>query len=218
VLTPTTPNLTAAFKALIEVGGNGAGTESVLLPALWALTAPRITDENAGFVRDDASLAVIGFTSAPDQALRPAGYFIDALLNLKGPQLFSLAILGPTQPAAPSGCPGGYDDWSGSDALVEAVVEGTRGLRTEYCTTNWPATLDLLGNAAASPLRTLYLRAPRDVAKPMQVKLNGVVLPAFDARGPLWTYDPLTSALELQPLYAPGVGDTVSVTFSAQCL
>jgi hypothetical protein len=58
-ITPFTPNIIDEFMENAAVGENGCGKESGHQAAYLALTDPRKSDENAGFLRDDAFTALV---------------------------------------------------------------------------------------------------------------------------------------------------------------
>ena len=74
-------------------------------PAVIALTPPVITNENAGFLRYDANLAVVVVSDAGDQSPASTSYYLNRLRNVKGYQranMFTFNVIGPfTQVAKP---------------------------------------------------------------------------------------------------------------------
>ena len=59
VLTAVTPDLARTFRCIASVGIDGSGWEAPLAAVERALTAPLVDTDNAGFLRDDALLAVV---------------------------------------------------------------------------------------------------------------------------------------------------------------
>jgi hypothetical protein len=74
--TPCDP--VAAFSTLANVGTLGTGDEKGMLAAEMALTAPLVNTANAGFLRPDASLAIIMVSDEDDSSCAP-------LMQLIGP-------------------------------------------------------------------------------------------------------------------------------------
>jgi hypothetical protein len=64
----TDQDITAAFTALAEVGIGGSGQEQPLKAARSALTDRVADGDNAGFLRDDALLAIVILTDEDDQS------------------------------------------------------------------------------------------------------------------------------------------------------
>lgn len=220
ILTPLTPDVTNKFKAQVAVGINGSGSETFLKPALLALTAPLITSDNAGFLRNEAVLAVVAVSDARDQSLEPASFYVNQFLNIKGaqrPNLFSFNAISPTLMTAPAGCPGGYDDWNGSDPRVATVVSGTQGLREEICTPDWSKALENVGKIAFGYRTNFFLTAAPDPAKPITVQIDGMPLNPSDPRGTIWSFDPQANSVNFEPLFVPEPGKTLTVTYFALC-
>lgn len=80
------------------------GAESGLEAANLALSEPLMSNENAGFLRDEAKLSVIFISDEPDQSLGDASLYIDYFSSIKGMgnsnMLEIYAIVGDT----PDGC------------------------------------------------------------------------------------------------------------------
>jgi len=61
----------AKFQQVVGVGTQGAGDEKPLLAAMMALTPPNLDHDNAGFIRDDASLFLIVISDEEDSSCAP---------------------------------------------------------------------------------------------------------------------------------------------------
>lgn len=59
VITSATPDYAAEFQGQLDVGTEGSDLEMGLAVATAALLPPLVETENAGFLREDASLAII---------------------------------------------------------------------------------------------------------------------------------------------------------------
>jgi hypothetical protein len=219
ILTPSTPNLSAQFSQLVNVGTAGSN-ESCMDPATRALSAPNINDptKNAGFLRDDASLAVICFTDARDQAPAMPSFYLNQLLNLKAPGQFTYNVMGPFfGPTPPSGCV--YDDPNDSGHRTMAVLTG--GVMEDICTPNWPLALQRLGiRAFGDNAGTYFLKVWPDVPNaPIEVRVDGVVVPYVDPQSlaTIWSYDPTSNAVIFEPLSVPQPGQTVTITYTGLC-
>jgi hypothetical protein len=94
LLTPSSPSLAAAFARMVSVGTSGAGIEQPLAAAVLALTPPKLSTVNAGLVRSDAALAVVVVSDASDQSTQPVSYYLNRLMNLKGPNRFTFSVVG----------------------------------------------------------------------------------------------------------------------------
>jgi hypothetical protein len=214
ILTPSTPMVAQKFQQKVVVGTNG-GTEKGLTTSLKALTPPLISNENAGFLRYDANLAVVVVSDAGDQSVQPYSYFYNRFLNIKGfnrASMFTFNDIGPTLAAAPNGCT--YDDYTNA-ASYQMLANATNGVISEICTNNWSQKLQDLGKTAFGFRTVFYLTSAPDLSggKTLTVKINGVAAGASD-----FTYDASINAIKFDPLKTPGAGKTLTVTYFTACL
>jgi hypothetical protein len=215
VLTPMTPNVAQKFSQRVNVGTNGSGEEMGFEPAVIALTPPVITNENAGFLRYDANLAVVVVTDAGDQSPAATSYYLNRLRNVKGYQranMFTFNVIGPFASMGTSTC--AYD--GGGDPLRYSWMVGqTAGVEYEICAPDWATKLQDLGKTAFGFRTTFYLSAEPDfsMGRMLVVKIDGAVVPAAS-----YTYDPATLSVEFTSMTTPGPGQTLSVEYYKACL
>lgn len=214
ILLPTTPNVAAKFQQKVNVGTNGYD-ENAFEAAVKALTPPLITNENAGFLRYDANLAVVVVTDAGDQSGAAYSYYMNRLRNVKGYQrsnMFTFNVIGPFLASAPAGCT--YDDYTNSQTLHQAAVD-TSGVEYEICATDWATKLQDLGKTAFGYRTTFYLSAEPDFSggRTLEVKIDGVVVPTTD-----YTYNAPTLSIDFSPMKTPGPGKTLTVSYYKACL
>jgi hypothetical protein len=220
VLTPTTVDVSNKFKQKVNVGTNG-GTEAPLVCATKALTPPLITSTNAGFLRYDANLAVVVVSDAADQSPDPVSYYYNRMMNVKGfnrASMFTFNVIGPFASVAPSGCT--YDDTSPDDGRYAYLVGQTSGVKEEICSSNWSQKLQDLGKTAFGFRTVFYLNSTPDLTggKTLEVKIDGVVVPAVSAGKTQWSYDPVANAVKFDATTTPGAGKTLTVTYFTACL
>lgn len=218
ILKPTTmangKNVDQLFKDKVQVGTNG-GTEAGLITSLKALTAPLISNENAGFLRYDANLAVVIVSDAGDQSPQPLSYFTNRFQNIKGfnrAHMFTFNVIGPLAASPPSGCT--YDDYTNS-ATYQQMASQTNGVLSEICTSNWSQKLQDLGKTAFGFRTVFYLTSAPDLSggKMLEVKIDGTAVPASD-----YSFDAAINAVKFNPLKTPGSGKTLTVTYFTACL
>lgn len=213
ILTRATPNLPSAFSTLVNVGTDGSGTETGLSTAVMALTPPRIANENAGFLRFDANLAIVVISDAGDQSVQPVSYYQDRLVNVKGfsrLSMFTFSNIGPYLPMAPANCT--YDG-GGDPNRYLAVVNFTSGVSDEICSASWATTLQNLGRTAFGYRTQFFLNNTPDLsAQPLDVQINGVAVPPAG-----WTYDAAANAIVFTALTTPAPGQTLTVTYATVC-
>ncbi len=219
ILRPTTPNIAAAFRTMVRVGTDGSGTEEGLENATRALTPPIIANENAGFVRPDANLAVVVVTDAGDQSAQAVSYYQNRLINVKGfarLSMFTFSNIGPYLNPPPNANGGCEYDGGGIAQRYEDVVVATGGVKAEICNTNWASTLQRLGQTAFGARTQFFLNNLPDTAamgQPLEVKLDGMVLPAS-----AWMYDSASNSIKFTSTTRPSPGQTLTVTYPIACL
>ncbi len=218
ILTRNTPNVANLFSAKVNVGLEGDTNEQGLEASLRALTPPLSVNENAGFVRPDASLAVVLVTDARNQSEQPAAYYVNSFLNIKGfnnAHMFSFNAIAGFNPKPPKTCV--YDEGPDDGTFAE-VVQQTNGVREEICTTDWATSLQGLGQAAFGFRTTFHLTNVPDPSQPLTVTVNGVIVPPSSGGTTHWTYDPVSNAVVFQPPSAPGPGESMDVTYYLGCM
>lgn len=103
-VTRTTPDANNVLRNNLRVGDGGSAVEQFFVPGMKALSAPLSQNENAGFLRPDAFIAIMVLTDTDDQS---SGYsprnFYDFLLSIKGNNPAKILTYGGIIPAG-SGC------------------------------------------------------------------------------------------------------------------
>lgn len=226
ILTAATPNLLQTFNQRVNFGTNGSGTEEMFAPALASVTQPLVTGDNAGFLRNDAALAVLALTDAADQSdgaafgIPNAGNTVEAfrqrLLALKGHRRrneFSFHFIGPMNTVA--GCSA---EISGSDQRQVEMTRNTGGLLSDICLysqPNWRNEVTRVGQAVFGARATWFLTG-RPTAG-VTVLLNGTPVP--ETSGPVrnWVYDSIRNAVVFER-FTPAPGQTVGFDYTVACM
>jgi len=245
ILTPTTPDLALHWKHNIQVG-ICHDDEQYYEAAKRALSEPLISstkdarypnngyqDGNAGFLRKDASLSIIVVADEPDHANELAGNtwlpadYLSFFRNIKGQRLanmfkFHAITGGPT--GQTSGCA------QAGDKLLYSVNE-TEGTWVDICShTNpgaWQAGLKEMSKGAFGFSARFFLRGtPGDQTndgrvdeKDIEVRVDGKITPPVSgSRARVWTYDPLTNAVDFAPLFIPAPGAQLTATYAVKCI
>jgi len=222
IITPQTQNIETEFGSLVAQGTSGSGTETCVVPAVRALTAPKITDpaKNAGFIRPDAVLAVVCVTDALEQANQPMSFYLNQLLNIKGvqrPNLFSYNVIGPFTQLGGQCSIEGVDD--GRHATL---VTGSNGLREEICTPNWATALENIGKGAFGFRTTFFLNGTPISGNEVRVAIDGMDLPRMigpaGGQSQVWRYDSAINAVVFDPLCVLEPGKTLNISYRVACL
>ncbi|MBL8918754.1 MAG: choice-of-anchor D domain-containing protein, partial [Myxococcaceae bacterium] len=207
--------VTTLSQRIVGVGIAGSGTEQTFAPAVAALSPPLSTTTHVGFVRDDASLGVLGVSDADDQSPLPVSTYAMLLASLKPPNLFTFSALTPLAATQPMGCV--YDLAPGT--RTQAGVAQLGGVAREICTSNWASVLADVGASVFGFRTSFTLRAPVDPGGgPVRVFVDGVEVPAMSSGNAVWSFSPVTNTVTFVPLYAPEPGRTVSVSYPVACL
>jgi hypothetical protein len=216
ILDSHTPNLETIFQQNAKVGTSGSATEQGLESARIALSPPLITTgANKGFLRPDASLAIIAVSDEPDQSPQPVQFYINFFTNIKGVRNIDMfrfnAVIGYDPVTKAEQCPAGGQPTAISKGRYLAVAQASRGFVASICTTNWANTLSQLGAISFGLRKQFFLSRPADPTT-IQVKVNGQSSPQ-GANG--WTYDATDNSITFaQP---PGPGSTIEVQYKAIC-
>lgn len=202
----TTADPVAAFAALVaSVGTLGAGTETGLDAALWALDGA----VNGGFVRADARLAVVLVSDEEDASPRAPIHYAERLAALKPRQpelsatLSAVVVLASDRP----GC-AGAGATVGRRYTEAAALSG--GSLASLCAADWttslaPITAQLAGQRAYYPL----------AGKPDPASLEVRVAGAPVAAG--WSWNATTRAVRFEAGAAPAPGAAVEIRYRPQC-
>lgn len=221
ILTPSDPNRVAAFQCAANVTnppngnsrpnpGGSDEQEAGLQAARIALDAPVVTGANAGFLRQDARLAIITVSDEEDQSDGSVNLYIDFFRNLKGfanPQLVSLsAIAGDV----PGGCATAVEG-----ARYHATAQALGGQFESICTQSWMQMLQNIGLDVFQLRRAWTLSRPADPSS-IVVRVNGSMVPQNGTNG--WTFDVASNTLTFHGTAIPAPGGTVEVQYGTQCL
>jgi hypothetical protein len=227
VLTRSTPMLQQLFADKVIVGTNG-GWEGIVEPAVRAVTPPLVVNENAGFLRDDAMLAIIGISDEPDQSIGVPGaptaaFFAARLLAVKNNRahLISYNVIGPSYPANGI-CPIDDPPATSFDQFLTGFFHGVRG---EICMADWATLLADVAKPSFGYRDTFYLSTDVDfMAGGLTVKIDqgdgmGLqTLPPMTAAGvPIWRYDALSNAVVFEPSWVPAPGTVLEISYPGIC-
>ncbi|HSP77466.1 MAG TPA: choice-of-anchor D domain-containing protein [Myxococcaceae bacterium] len=217
IITSTTPNAEALFAHNTEVGvchWNERGLEAMYRALSEPLVngtddsrTPLPMDGNAGFLRDDAKLAVIAVSDEEDFSPQPVEFYETFLLGLKGQDrakvIFS-AIVGPKDLST---CPKA----SSSGGRYIQLAEATGGVVESICTPNWASSLERLSESAFGPNRSFPLSEEPEDASRIVVRVDGVPVTSG------WSYDPVNNSILFEVSATPPPGAIIEVTYPVGC-
>lgn len=205
IIDTSTPDVVNAFKANVNVGDTGSGTEKGFAAATAALSAPLVTGANAGFLRDDARLFVAYVSDEDDQSSGSVQDQINAMVAAKGgdpSKVFFAAIAGPM----PLGCFNLSTAADGGARYVD-ITSQTTGLFGSICDADFGVTLQNLAFQVTAIAGTFVLTQQPDVST-IQVFVNGVQEPQGH-----WNYDASTNSIAFVDPWIPAGGVPVVITY-----
>ena len=224
IITSTTPNLEQIFGQNVSVGSDGDAYEMGLQAAYEALSPPNISGWNAGFLRDDANLAVVVVTDTQDSSQQPFDFYKNFFLNIKGfnrTNAFSFSAVVPTMPNDPPYNPNstcGYDSEAHDNTRYAQMAQQTNGIVQEICTDDWATSLRQLGNIAFGYKTSFPLTEQPDTGFPIQVQIDGVDYPGTSGSGAQqWHYSAGSNSIDFNPLAVPEPGSTLTITYHVLC-
>ena len=186
---------------------------------------------SAGFLRDDAYLAVIQTNGDDEDASDPqtADWYANQFLSIKGadhPELFSWSYINPSQ----YGAPGGQTPFDRLPAHIRSMLNLVGGVALDLTQDKWwQGVIDLWNIVLASTTRLplsgqpdpstilVYLDGPPPDQAPAGT-LPGVLIQPRAPNGALnWSYDSLSNSLNVGANLTLNSSDILYVTYTLVC-
>ncbi|HEX8825745.1 MAG TPA: choice-of-anchor D domain-containing protein [Archangium sp.] len=217
IITPTTSAAATVFAHNINVGvchwnerGLDAMHRALSAPLVFEQDDPRTPqpmDGNAGFLREDARLAVIVVTDEEDFSEQPVSFYETFLLGLKGGDASRVIFSTIAGPKDLSSCPKA----STSGTRYIQLAEATGGVVESICTANWAASLEKMSRRAFGPNRSFQLSEKPADASRIVVRVDGVEVKTG------WVYDHTSKTVTFAEDSVPRPGASVSVAYLVGC-
>ena len=202
VLDPATPDVRSVLAQNLQVGVCHE-LEQGMEAMRRALGEPLRSGENAGFLRDDAKLAVIFVSDEDDHSgIAPEDYlaFLVGLKGEGGARAYAIVDIG-------TGCPEGAGR---AERLIELVL-GTHGLVESICAEDWSAAMAAIA-ADVFTFRTAFSLSAVPDGAGIEVSVDGEV-----ADPSTYRYDPGSNSVAFAPGHAPAPGARIEVRYTAAC-
>ncbi len=217
IITPATPAADSVFARNTNVGvchWNEQGLEAMYRaladPLVYNVDDPRtpqVLDGNAGFLREEAKLAIIALSDEEDFSPQPVSFYETFLLGLKGGDRTKVVFSAIVGPGDLSVCPKA----SSSGSRYIQLAQDTGGVVENICTPNWADSLEKISESAFGPNRTFPLsESPSDPSR-IVVRVDGVEVKTG------WVYDGNTHTLVFDSETAPPPGAAVEITYPVGC-
>ena len=207
------PDPASEFVAAVNVGTTGSGSERGLSAAANAITEPVRSNQNAGFLREDALLSIVMVSDEEDQSPGAVSDYIDEYLAAKD-YVPNSVIVSAVAGDVPAGCNANGNSATGGNRYFDAT-SALGGLFASICTPDWANTMQELGVVSFAALTRFQLsRIPE--TSTVIVVVDGAVIPNDPLNG--WTYDATTNAIRFNGTSVPDAGESVEVSYTAECL
>jgi hypothetical protein len=217
IITNATPNARAVFVANTTFPASRNRWELGLRMMQVALSPPVRDNENAGFVRPDAALAVIA-VSDEDSSRGGSDYYVRFLKSAKGKGNESLVTFSAIGGTTPNGCyPPGEQIYYGGLAdpafRYNAVANRTAGIIGSICDASFENTLIRIAYALNTLRRVFPISVEPEPAS-IAVFVNGTAIPRDAVNG--WQYDEATQSVTFFGSYVPPPSSTVQLQYAVK--
>lgn len=212
----TDPDPINAFVAATDLGSSGSGAEKGMDAAYAALSAPLSDGANAGFLRDDAVLAVVVISDEDDSSDISNSNFINFLNGIHGDpdkSSFSAVVGDYNGSAFGIGCQSsGFPPVTATPGeRYVKVQEATGGTFQSICDEDFDEVLTYLGYGASGLKFEFELqRKPLSIGG-IRVEVDGTVIPRHPING--WFYDSINNSIRFSRTAVPGPEQVILVTY-----
>jgi len=137
------------FAENVHVCATGSGFEKGLDAARAALTEPVLSNENAGFLRENAALAIVFVSDEEDISVDPVGTYLDFFFGLKGDPAYrarDLVTMSSVVGDLPNGCEQPRPPQTDcADGVDEEDGDGLIDCDDPDCDSSWVCSFDIVG-------------------------------------------------------------------------
>lgn len=219
IITPLTVDPAGTFAAVTDLGSGGSASEIGLDAAYTALNEPLLSGHNAGFLRDDANLAIVVVSDEDNDSSGQTDKttFVNWLNNLKpDPSMSSFSgIAGPDAGPLSIGCQTFFSGISASPAPEYAdVINATGGIHADICTMEFSEFLQFISFVAAGLSTEFELTDEPTNIGFIDVFVDGEEVPFNGIDG--WTWNPATNTLIFHGDSVPGPGAVIEISYPVE--
>ncbi len=210
IITPQSADPVAAF--LNATSGSGCGGEAAFGASKNALTSPLIDNENKGFLRADATLAVVALSDEPEQSGQSANQYVNWLASLKGGDASKVSFSGIVGPDGTGIFPVCRGEVERAPEYHKAIRQ-SGGVWGNICNLDLVPFLTHLSYVAAGLNFSFELANVPSSSSPsaITVTIDGVVIPYGRVNG--WVFDEDTNSVELFGTAIPEPGASIVVAY-----
>jgi hypothetical protein len=187
ILSSETANLETLLQQKIILGEAGSNNERGLFSLETALSTSYLSTEGAGFLRDDALLAVIALSDEDDKSGKTASYYANFLDKLKpaspdGRKSWIFNFIGVLENSSVCRT---FNDYSEVGTTQMQLAELSGGNKESLCSNNLSAAVSNIKTRIVQILTDFYLKS-RPVKETLKVAVNGKFVSESITNG--WTY------------------------------
>lgn len=187
ILTPQTPNLGDLLQQRIAQGEAGSNKERGLYSLETALSSSYLSSEGAGFLREEALLAVIELSDEDDKSGQAASYYAHFLDQLKPPseegrKSWVFNFIGVLENS--SACRT-FNDYSEVGVIQMQLAELSGGNQESLCAQSLSSAVSNIKARIVQILTDFYLKT-KPVKKTLVVTVNGKPVSESPTHG--WIY------------------------------
>lgn len=223
IITSSTAGATAKLGANAEVGYYGTSYAKGIDAVKLALSAPRVTGCNAGFIRNDAFLAVVFFSDDDDNDSATTSLqlldFLDSLrppfvtsTNAKVRSYFLSAMVVRPGEVGSASCNAWSPPVNGVGTKFLSLAGQTSGSTASICDADFsPALLDVSTHILEAATAVQLARIPDESTISVTIDGNAIAKDAVNG----WTYDSATNRIFFHGASIPvGGGVIVNVDYT----
>lgn len=213
IMTPQTPNLAEVFGRIATTLDSARGPEMGLEAAFLALSEPKRSGCNKGFLRDKAVLSLVFISDEPDQSPQEYDFYVNFFKSLKGEERTHMvrasAVVGPS----PGGCRSSYGRATPGPNYIRLAKE-LQGISASICQADWSKPLEQIGLWSILS-RFKYPLSRNPINNSLRVTVNGKLVAEDEKNG--WQYKSNTNEVEFHGASIPVPGDTIVVDYLVDC-
>jgi len=216
----STSQIISEFNSKVSGLGNGCdggAQEAGLEAGHLALSEPLASNENKGFMRDDAKLAIIMVSDEEDQSVADVPFFIDFFRSLKGMRNVNMLEIYAIVGDAPSGCSVGSGDQGSSAAAGKRYISVADACNPHddkhfysICSEDYHPVFESLSENLFALRNQFFLSRLAD-PETIVVTVDGRTVDN-------WEYDEETNSIVFPEDEPPDPGATVVVEYDTLCL
>lgn len=212
VLTPETDDGAHLFATTLDVPLRADMPEQGLNSALLAISEPNRSTVNAGFLRPNASLAIIFISDDDDASPGEVDTYLRAFWAQREPEGMQRVVVNAVV-APGTGCSTAVE----AGTRYASLVEASQGVSESICDFDWTTALRTFPGPGFGFRNRFELNRPPLDTDGIEVFINGNRLPEADNGRLIWWYDSTTNEVVFEPTSVPEPRYLVEIDYNSKC-